>query len=474
MEASIIERTGCLSLYPHRYSVEDENEEIYSVVETNRKPIFPYSYYFQEYTASINGTTISFVPPEGADTIKSTRFSFMTPGLKVMSSYEDMIKIKWKKNLGHNVINIAELSQGTEFKSNFDNTWLDEYLQNFMPNYLRDSYRRDIGNISELTKCSKYLPQHTICFEQPWSYSRVTKNQFKLFLLDDPKTLIHRYDLNMNILDFLEMYEYNNDYDEWIPILPDPDKLIGMPSDKRFFNFTLTGKFGILSEDDKDRYFCEIDSTGDYSSQDDIMYFDDVLIINSETNILLGESDTVPLKCEDLCKSIHWVCENVTRIEGIEEPPRNSNYTDTLDGLGVDPILNSTLSYGNNNYKFYQMCNHHFQGPECREHFNCSSDEKGYNCCAFCSKPVTTEIECGCIFSGKIDGLFTVKLRSGAENNIPVNTEKVRYIKYVEPKTTIESMNRTHCLFNLKIRLLIQKEYKMIDGEIVKIKRITD
>ncbi len=275
--ASHFEKASVKTFFPHRYGITEPLDEdsgqseqsgdnieediiIDSIIHTEYGCLEPYSIYQSMFSRTSENDFTVFSPRSDTDSILWCKLGFNLPKLRVKEHCKDDYRIFWCKNIGHNVIRNSHIKCDEIEIPGFDNVWLDNNMHSFVMKDKRDSYILDIGNKDYLTTPNNFLPEETILFEQPWSYYRRVACQFPLFLLDDSSKFKHIYEFERDIDNFLTLEKLDDD-GIWKPIKVSKKYILGLPSDGELTGFNLYGKFGNLSDEDKDRYRCNEDGS---------------------------------------------------------------------------------------------------------------------------------------------------------------------------------------------------------------------
>jgi len=85
------------------------------------------------------------------------------------------LAVRWQKNIGHNLIDLAYISFNDLKVQEFDNYWLDMWAAHTVSAIKRDGYNNMIGNVSALTTASLVgLPAYTLNVPLPFFFTRDT------------------------------------------------------------------------------------------------------------------------------------------------------------------------------------------------------------------------------------------------------------------------------------------------------------
>jgi len=91
---------------------------------------------------------------------------------EVTSSSTSTIKLRWTRNLMHNLIRECSITFNDLIAARFDNYHLDFWSAFTVPEGKRNGYKNMIGDIDQLTQPSGILPSATLNLPLPFFYSR--------------------------------------------------------------------------------------------------------------------------------------------------------------------------------------------------------------------------------------------------------------------------------------------------------------
>lgn len=101
-----------------------------------------------------------------------TYLRWKMPSIKVKEKYKDLIKICWSRYIAHNIVVKCKCLHSEKEYQTIPQKWFDMHFQFHIENDRKKEYRDLIGDVDELTQFTTHLPEWSICFNQPFDFSR--------------------------------------------------------------------------------------------------------------------------------------------------------------------------------------------------------------------------------------------------------------------------------------------------------------
>ncbi len=422
----------CSSTMPLKSSEQDSGETVYTL-----NPSFHYLMY--------------------------TYMTFTLPPIKVKPQYKKKVQISWSHNVGTNLVKTASFKEDELTYQSFDNIWMDDYFQYYMPSgqSRRRNHKIGVGSIPFLEEWTDTLPLYPINVDQPWYYGEETADAYPIYIRGSQVRAEHRYTFRRNIFDLLRMQILSPTTNTWINVAPSAymqtlqyggSMLIQKP--------TLWGKYAYITNEEINTNKCKPKLE---------FFIKDVESCDGVKPNKFGTPAEISLQCTSPCLAMFWKAENLDALM----LNNHSNYTSNTDDLytGWDPILNTSLQYGTK-FKFKQMESHHFNIAESRKHFKSSPNETGYHAYSFAWDSSNYDGEVGVVLSE-----LNAKLICKIANN-DIRDMIYKEDTYINPDNDTESFD---CLledheeykikespkFITRVRLLVLKKFtisKNADG----------
>lgn len=300
-----------------------------------------------EYGSQTSGIDMSFSPqqegtnvivyrmPDKVDAVISSTIEASLPPLCVREQYRDTIRICWPLMVGNRIIQVGECRIGTSLFQVLTPTILDIYYHHYVPNDEKEFYGTGLGLTPLLTEWNSCLPGYNLVVPQPWFYCEDNQKICNVKMRDTP--LIHRYEFRRELEYLVRMQSLDSDTGEWKDIPYSPEYLVGIPHGADIKDIKLTGRFSVMTDDEKQW----VDSEQSILFYESLEEVDDLL----SDPITLGRSATIKLDTPSPIVDIHILAENMNSTSN----HNYSNYTTSSSSIlsGWNPVQMASLYYGN-------------------------------------------------------------------------------------------------------------------------------
>lgn len=395
-----------------------ENELIMSnFIRSFRKSTW-YSHMPVKLSAAANEDTVTYTVSDAFDYLLYTFLRQKLPALRVKKEYINQVRICWCHNIGHNIIESANLRFDDEVAQTIDSTWCDIFSQHFVPSEKWDHYKISIGSIPQLENWSTSLPEHTINAPQPWFYSRDRSLALPLFLCSLVK-VTHQYKRRMRITDLLRMQIRKSPDDPWVD-RPTNLRFIQGAGDGNLKTPELWGRYAYLTEDEREYNRC---------MRRHVFYTNDVVGCKQINSSSFGQNATVELDCKTPCLTTFWVAENMAA----KRFNNYSNYTTCTDDVyqGYNPIDNTSLEYSGVK-RLDRIPSDVLTMMEPYYHLPSAPREAGYNSYSFAYDPTSLDAEIGVCMSGIKSKLIASIASREVEAQTEIEEEEDDAFKYLD------------------------------------------
>lgn len=357
-----------------------------------------------------NSGSLIFTTNNRFDFLLSTTLHQVLPPVTLTKEAIDLgVEICWPHNIGHNVINEAQLHFGDDPAQKLIPLWLDIHSHFFMKPGFEKKYSHMIGSVPALENWNVELPRWKLKVPQPWYYS--IDQSWAIPMCRCSKTRIkHIYKTKTKIFDLLRVRCKNEDNTHKIvkPIaqlfknISKDDAILDKPE--------LWAKYAVVN--DNERIF--------HSKRDpDFMYIQDIVHVQTDNPHSYGESASLDLVGDRPCSALFWVAQNNTSLTN----GNLSNYTTNSENVykGWSPISDISVKHGTS-YRFEEMSADYFNDDVALDSFPSAPRESGYFGYSF-----THDIDRPNINIGKCLGQKKTKLIAQLKNMDPyLELEKIR------------------------------------------------
>jgi hypothetical protein len=367
--------------------------------------------------------------------LRYTYLRISIPEIRIKENLKENYRIAWTHNLGNNIVVRASFQEGETVFQTYDSYWLDIFPQFFMKNNDFQNHLKSIGSIPELENFSSRLPRKVLSVFQPWYYSYDSALAFPIFYKGKETRAEHNYFFRRKLVDLLRVSVLRDK--TWVNLNKDEiaevlHSIIEMDEEDYSVNKDgmiqipeLWGRYYYLS-DAEIKYLMEC-------QKERVYYIRDLISFESDNLLQDGSSFVLDLKNNYPCLAIFWVAEN----NNAKLLNSYSNYSNSIEGNGTDPI-NSISFYHGNLAKLENLSIDHFYIGDARITFPSCPKEQGYYAFAIASNVNSYHAESGLVFSklnSKIKFEFNKNKGSGRTN------------------------------YNLKVKLLVLKKIKIYKEE---------
>lgn len=207
----------------------EDNLTVFSWFYKKKKFVWHYSKKIEHTTAQCINNECKFTLSQNRDFIKNCVLMFTTPKITVKEDFKNIIRIKFTKNYGSNLIKNAEFLTGENVLSSWDNYWFDAYVQWFTSKEKFDITKKKLGNIPNLTEWCDELCPVKLFVHHPWFFSLVDHAAFPLCFTKELFYMKYKFRTATELL-IAEQFVDN----DWIKVLPETilDKIIVENSDQ--------------------------------------------------------------------------------------------------------------------------------------------------------------------------------------------------------------------------------------------------
>lgn len=435
---------------------QNDTEEIVSNFHWDFRKTTWYTQIPIKMRSSTTDDTLTFHTNMNFDYLISTDFCITLPALKVKKDYQDRIRISWTHNPGHNILELSQLKFDDDIVNSFDTLWLDTYKQFFMKHV--DNYNLRIGNVPCLESWNVFMPRYNIKIPLPFYYRRDLAKAIPLFQMTD-HNIQHVFKLKLKIGDLLRMQ--TKTAKGWKDIPCNLSYLDGAGSGS-LNPPDLWGYYGYITDAERESEKC---------ASERVYYYDDIVPLESMNTTRYGQTNWVDLECKYPCRSIFWVAQN----KNAKDVHYYSNYTTNVDdhNKGWNPCEKISLLYGGSP-RLDNMDSDHFDGMSSFHFFVNSPHEPGYNGYSFSTDPSTMDADIGIVFSG-LKAKLLVSINNTDIFLKPVKTDfNIDEIDNLEDEYSHTESDKSDPLFNLQVRLLVQRKFTLKKKEDGKYKIIYD
>ena len=352
-----------------------------------------YSTQTEKMTESRNGADYVYVASTAYHFLYLSYQTLTLPAISVPDHLKDSVRICWCHNIGSNIVEKANISEGNDEIQSLDSVSFDIINQFFKRDDI-DNYQASIGNLSYLENWTTDLPQyHDILVVQPWFYGMYDKksetypNAFPIFYKQDT-TLKHVYSFRNKVDQLLRVQRLEDGI--WKNVHRDEIRsLLNISEEKNNISIEMWGCYSNVTDTELANHREMVIKNKDGRDY----HYLDVLEFDADNDC--GERKVI--SCEinytHPCYIVTWVAENIlaTSYNNL------SNYTNDANCLyrGFDPIVKNTLSYSTAK-KFKDMRSIHFNKFS-SIFLPSSPTEAGYHAYNYVLEPISNNAQPGII-----------------------------------------------------------------------------
>jgi hypothetical protein len=462
IQATKIELASITEFQKKLHYADSDKDKLYSKFHKEILKVTWYCSSLQQLKITDEGEDVLYKLNPSFHLLCYSYLKFTLPPIKVKSEYRDKFRIAWCHNVGTNIIKFASFKEDDLDYQSFDNIWLDDYFQYYLPQGAgkRRNHKIGIGSVPILEEWTYQLPVYNINVDQPWSYGEDTANAFPILFNHSQMRAEHKYSFRRKITDLLRMQKFDPITNNWISVHPGSYmKYLSLGRIVSIAKPILWGRYAYINEIELNTYKCGKGKTE--------FYVKDIIISDSENPNKFNTSATVALESKYPCLAMFWKAENIDA----SEVNNYSNYTSNTDDIneGWDPISKNTLKYGET-CKFKDMDSDHFNISESRKHFPSSPNEAGYHGYSFAWHSNNYIGEVGVTLKGlntklicKIsdNDIYRMPYKPDMNVNQDIENESFDYMM----KEDIEEKVKESPKFVLRTRLLVYKKISISKNE---------
>lgn len=318
-------------------------------------------------TSRTESEEITYTPNMKLDYLLYTFLKIRLPTLKIKDEFKDIVQFRWPHNIGLNLVKEGSLCFDDEKVQSFDNIWLNIYSQFYIPGSRREEYSLLIGNVPLLQEWTNQLPEFTLFVPQPWYYSSHEVLAIPLFLCS-LSTVTHKYRFRLKLEEILRMRIYKDD--QWKDIPYSSKYIENVSVEESIPTPELWGRHVQITDTEREWRMNERNK----------MYINDITSFATENTYGFGATVSIDLHCENPCKAIFWVAQNIESVKNRDFSNFSTNTENHL--FGWNPIVSSKLLYGGS-HRIQELESAFFDRIESWYHYPSVPIEPGYNTYSF-------------------------------------------------------------------------------------------
>ena len=299
-----LELSALTDIQKHFHGLNDETSEVTSLLTYELVKSCPLAICTHELSQTKKSNKYVFDVENSFDFLCMTYLTHSLKRIEVDPKFENVIQIRLVKNFMHHLIKSATLIFDDEIRQSFDNIFLDDWFQFFIPEGKKRAYSTMCGNVKKLRKWGTVIPDHKNSLPLPFYY-QVLGNALPLFYnsLSSVKHIFEFEDQAYKLIEVMgkkkpEQGSSSSDA-VWRPVPPqakylkEKSKKLNMPR--------LFGKYANISDmERKDRK----------SGTIEILVMD-MIKNDAQNRIPFGTSKTVNLRSGYPCTFIMWKAAHV-------------------------------------------------------------------------------------------------------------------------------------------------------------------
>lgn len=247
-------------LYENRHNNAEQNEDMQLNFASYQIKTFTFgtSYFTFPSDSKVieDKKLMTFKVDHKFDIINDTWLEIILPEIRVRKEYQDKYRIRYSRNLGHNIIEDASLyfnnTGQKDLVQRMSGSWLNHYSKLFLDPQKYKGYDYLIGNRDSLRSLKTYIQRDNIIVPQPWFMTMDKHHALRLYLCKNTD-ISFEYKFRNDLKHLLQMYK-KDDKGNFVKICYDPSVIEILPYQNTFTigDPILKGQGAMLTREEKD------------------------------------------------------------------------------------------------------------------------------------------------------------------------------------------------------------------------------
>ena len=310
----------------------------------------------QNGVGSSETTTLIYKEETAYKFLTTTLLELQIPEIKLKTTHVGTHRFKLVEYIGYKITTDAEFRTNEAVIGKLDTFSQIALFERMAKPGNKAIQEKRMGKNTVCAKWTNHMKATNLYYPQQWGYSFCSAKAFPIYLLNDHRSIYHRYEMSLDIKKHINMQEFDKSTLTWKDVEVDMSLFDNVP--ERFAQPSLYGTFANASKTEM------LERT---ESGINTFYVFDMINCDAPNKWKPGTLANSALKnCPGLVQTIFWALENVTH----EHLNITCNYTrDALSHQNDDPdsqcfesaILTTTINT-DTGFKFDKMPSPLFDG----------------------------------------------------------------------------------------------------------------